>query len=138
MYFIHPLQIAELYFIVSQEPYDHRVKDLGSIVELSIDHLFMTNGHGQLKYQWSRIINDEEEKIEDEECFKNSDSKVMVIDGFETKYAGTYQCVISTSSQLVLSMSAVVELDLPGQYKHNNIVKFSRTIIILAIFCSFF
>ena len=39
----------------------------------------------------------------------------MVINGFESKYAGTYQCVISTSSQPVVSMSAEVELDLPGR-----------------------
>ena len=76
-----------------------------------------TTSSCQFKYQWSRIINDEEEKIEDEECFKNSDSKAMIIDGFESKYAGTYQCVISTSSQPVVSMSAEVELDLPGKYK---------------------
>ena len=71
---------------------------------------------GQLKYQWSRIINEEEEKIEDEECVKNSDSKTLEIDGFERKYAGIYRCVISTSSQPVVSMSVEVELDLPGKF----------------------
>jgi hypothetical protein len=70
---------------------------------------------GQLKYQWSRIINEEEEKIEDEEYLKNSDSKTLVINGFEFKYAGIYRCVISTSSRPVVSMSAEVELDLPGK-----------------------
>jgi hypothetical protein len=70
---------------------------------------------GQLKYQWSRIINKKEEKIENNESFKNSDSKTLVIDGFEVKYAGIYQCVISTSSRPVVSMSAEVELDLPGK-----------------------
>ena len=69
----------------------------------------------QLKYQWSRIINDEEEKIEDEECFKNSDSKTMIVNGFENKYTGTYRCVISTTNPPVVSMSAEVELDLPGK-----------------------
>ena len=69
----------------------------------------------QLKYQWSRIISDEEEKFEDEECFKNSDSKAMVIDSFEIRYAGTYRCVISTTNRPVVSMSAEVELDLPGK-----------------------
>jgi hypothetical protein len=72
---------------------------------------------GQLKYQWSRILNEEEEKIEDAECVKNSDSKTLVIDGFESKYAGIYRCVISTSNQPVVSMSAEVELYLPGKYK---------------------
>ena len=96
-----------------------------------------TSSNSQLKYQWSRIINDKEEKIEDEEYFKNSDSKTMKIDNFESNYAGTYRCVISTSSQLVVSMSAEVELDLPGKHKH-SIVIFSRTTIILAIFYRFF
>ena len=76
----------------------------------------MTNSSSdQLKYQWSRIIKDEGENIEDNECFKNSNSKVMMIDGFEGKYAGTYRCVISTSSRPVVSISAEVELDLPGK-----------------------
>jgi hypothetical protein len=69
----------------------------------------------QLKYQWSRIINEGEEKIEDKESFKDSDSQALVIDGFEVKYAGIYRCVISTSSRPVVSMSAEVELDLPGK-----------------------
>jgi hypothetical protein len=74
-----------------------------------------TSSSGQLKYQWSRIIKEGDEKIEDEDCFKNSDSDTLVIDGFEGRYAGTYRCVISTSSQPVVSMSAEVELDLPSK-----------------------
>ena len=96
---------------------------MGSVVELSTDHLFMTNSsRGQHKYQWSRIISDEEEKIEAEECFKNSDSKTMVIDGFEGKYAGTYQCVISTLSRPVVSISTEVELDIPGKLITNIMI----------------
>ena len=77
-----------------------------------MDHLFMaTSSSDQLKYQWS-IVNDGEE---DEECFKNSDTATLTIDSFESKYAGTYRCVISTSSRPVVSMSAEVELDLPGK-----------------------
>ena len=121
-----------------QEPCDHRVKSLGSVVELSTDHLFMTtSSSGKLKYQWYSIINDEEEKIEDEECFKNSDSSTLIIDNFERKYTGTYRCIISTSNQPIASMSAEVELDLPRKYEH-SIVIFSRTTIILAIFYRFF
>ena len=120
-----------------QEPRDHQIKELGSVVKLSTDHLFITTASSeQLKYQWSRIINEGEEKIKDEECFKNSDSKTMVLDGLENKCAGTYRCVISTSNQLVVSMSLEVELDLPGKYKH-SIALFSRTIIILATGCRF-
>ena len=89
---------------------------MGSDVELSTDHLFMTTSRGgQLKYQWSRIINEVEEKIEDEECYKNSDSKILKIDGFESKYAGTYRCVISTSNRPIVSMSAEMEVNLPGK-----------------------
>jgi hypothetical protein len=76
----------------------------------------MTSSSGQLKYQWSRIINEEEEKIEDDECVRNSDSKTLEIDELEIKYAGIYRCVISTSSQPIVSMSAEVELDLPGKF----------------------
>ena len=83
----------------------------------------MTNSSSnQLKYQWSRIINEVEEKIEDEECYKNSDSKILKIDCFESKYAGTYLCVISTSSQPVVSMSAEVELDIPGKLITNVMI----------------
>ena len=103
---------------------------MGSVVELSTDHFFMTSASsGQFKYQWSRIINDEEEKIEDEECFKNSNSNTLVINDFEGKYAGTYRCVISTSSQPIISMTAEVELHLPGRYKH-SIAFSSRAIVI--------
>jgi hypothetical protein len=76
-----------------------------------------TASSGQLKYQWSKIINEEEEKIEDDECIKNSDSKTLVIDGFESKCAGIYRCVISTLNEPVVSMSAEVELNVPGKYK---------------------
>ena len=120
-----------------QEPHDHQTNDLGSIVKLSAEHLLMaTASRDQLEYQWSRIINDEVEKIEDKECFKNSNSNTLVINDFEGKYAGTYRCVILTSNQSVVSMSAEVELDLPGKYKH-IIVIFSRTILILATVCRF-
>jgi hypothetical protein len=91
---------------------------------------------GQLQYQWSRINNEGEEKIENEECFKNSDSKTLIIDGFESKYAGIYQCVISTSSRPVVSMSVEVELDLPGErfarcndYVYKERARFARSLL---------
>ena len=87
--------------------------DLGSVVKLSTDHLFTSSG--QLKYRWTRIIKEQQEKLEDEECFKNIDSNILVIDDFESRYAGTYRCVISTSNKPIVSMSAEVELDLPGK-----------------------
>ena len=88
--------------------------DLGSVVELSTDHLFTSSG--QFKYQWTRIIKERQEKLEDEECFKNIDSNILVIDGFESRYAGTYRCVISTMNRPIVSISAEVEVDLPGTY----------------------
>ena len=87
--------------------------DLGSVVELSTDHLFISSG--QLKYRWTRIIKEQQEKLEDEECFKNIDSNILVINDFESRYAGTYRCVISSSNKPTVSMSAEVELDLPGK-----------------------
>ena len=108
--------------------------DLGSVVELSTDHLFISSG--QLKYRWTRIIKERQEKIKDEECFKNIDSNILIINDFESKTAGTYRCVISTSDQPTVSILAEVELDLPGKYKH-IIVIFSRTILILATVCRF-
>ena len=53
--------------------------------------------------------------IKDEEGFKNSDTNTLVIDCFESKYTGTYQCLISSSSRPIVSMSAEVELNLPGK-----------------------
>ena len=81
-----------------------------------MDHLFMaTSSSGQLKYQWSIVNYEGEEMIEDGEYFKNSDSHTLEIDCFESRYAGTYRCIISTSSRPAVSMSAEVELDLPGK-----------------------
>ena len=94
-----------------------------------------TSSNSQLKYQWSRIIN--EEKIEDEECLKNSDSKTIIIANFESNYTGTYRCVISTSIEPVVSMSAEVELNLPGKYEHSIVISSKTIIIILATFCRF-
>ena len=108
--------------------------DLGSVAELSTDHLFISSG--QLKYQWTRIIKEQQEKIEDEECFKNIDSNILIINGFESKYGGTYRCIISTSDQPTVSISAEVELDLPGKYKH-IIVILSRKILMLPTVCRF-
>ena len=107
--------------------------DLGGVVELSTDHLFTSSG--QLKYQWTRIIKERQEKLEDEECFKNIDSNILVIDGFESRYAGTYRCVISTMNRPVVSISAEVELDLPGKYKFG--IATSSRIIIISYCCRF-
>ena len=90
--------------------------DLGSVVKLSTDHLFMTTtSSGKLKYRWTKIIKERQEKLENEECFKNIDSNILVIDGFESRYSGIYRCIISTSNPPIVSMSAAVELDLPGK-----------------------
>ena len=101
---------------------------MGSVVELSIDHLFMTtSSRDQLKYQWSI---EGEEISKDDENFKNIDSDTLIINCFESEYAGTYSCIVSTSSQPIVSMSAEVELDLPGnlmyQLRFNVIVHASE------------
>ena len=66
----------------------------------------------QLKYQWSIEGRD---ISKDDECFKNSDTDTLTINCFESDYAGTYRCVVSISSRPVVSMSAEVELNLPGK-----------------------
>ena len=94
------------------------MKDLGDTSQLSIDCLFKGCGN-HFNYQWSV----EGEKInEDDEGFKNSDTDTLTIDCFESKYAGTYQCVISTSSQPIISMSAEVELDIRGKFINATII----------------
>ena len=73
----------------------------------------VTSSSGQINYQWSV----EGVKInKDDEGFKNCDTDTLTIESFESKYAGTYQCVISTSSQPIISMSAEVELDIRGKF----------------------
>ena len=90
---------------------------MGSVIELSMDHLFMaTSSSDQIKYQWSVIIKGEDIS-EDEGCFKNRDSERLTIDCFESKLAGIYKCIISTSTQPVVSISAEVQLQLPGKYE---------------------
>ena len=78
--------------------------------------LFMaTPRNDQFRYQWSIITEEEEIIIKDEEGFKNSDTNTLVIDCFESKYAATFRCLISSSSRPIVSVSAEVELNLPGK-----------------------
>ena len=74
-----------------------------------------TSRDDQFRYQWSIITEKEEMIIKDEEGFKNGDTNILVIDCFESKYTGTYRCLISSSSRPIVSMSAEVELNLPGK-----------------------
>ena len=133
-----------LYVILLEEPRDCRSKDLGSVIELSMDHLFMaTSSSDQIKYQWSVIIKGEDIS-EDEGCFKNRDSERLTIDCFESKLAGIYKCVISTSTQPVVSISAEVQLHLPGKYEsliyHSIVVNYPSeqpTIFLIQNFLKF-
>ena len=70
-----------------------------------------TSSRDQLKYQWSI---EGEEISKDDENFRNRDTDTLTIDCFESEYAGTYSCIVSTSSRPIVSISAEVELDLPG------------------------
>ena len=96
-----------------QEPDDHRTKDLGDTIEISMGHLFMaTSSSDQLTYEWTfkgRKI------AKSDKRFTNSDTDTLKINCFECRYVGTYKCIISTANQPTVSMSAKVKLDIRGQ-----------------------
>ena len=96
-----------------QEPDDHRTKDLGDTIEISMGHLFMaTSSSDQLIYEWT--FNGQTIAVSDKR-FKNSDTNTLKIDSFECKYVGTYKCIVSTTDQPTVSMSTKVKLDIRGQ-----------------------
>ena len=89
------------------------MKDLGDIVQLSVDYLFMvTPGSNQFIYAWSV---DSRKIAMNDKRFKNSDTDTLEIDCFESEYIGTYKCTISTRNQPTVSMSAETELDIQGK-----------------------
>ena len=81
--------------------------------ELSVDVTFkVKNGDEKLQYEW--LVDDEE--IEgDDGCYELKESGALSIQEFEKDLEGQYQCVISTTSQPVLSVSTDVQLQLKGK-----------------------
>ena len=71
-----------------------------------------TNSGDQLIYEW--MFNGRKIAISDKR-FKNSDTNTLKIDCFECKCVGTYKCIVSTTNQPKVSMSAKVKLDIRGR-----------------------
>ena len=86
---------------------------MGKAVELSVDVIFkVKDSDEKLQYKW---LVDDEEIEEDDERYKLKESGVLSIQEFEKEAKGLYQCIISTTSEPVLSVSTEVHLQLTGK-----------------------
>ena len=96
-----------------QEPSACQTIDLGKAIDLSVDLLFkVKRSDEKLEYKW---LVDDEEIEEDDGRYKLKESGVLSIQNFERKFEGNHRCVISTTSQPVLSVTAEVQLQLTGK-----------------------
>ena len=99
--------------LILQEPLVHRTVDLGKAVNLSNDLIFkVKNNDEKLLYEWWF---DDEEIEEDDDRYNVSDTGVLSIQEFEKDYEGIYRCIVSTTSQPVMSVSTEVQLILTGK-----------------------
>ena len=69
------------------------------------------NSDEKLQYQW--LFDDEE--IEDDDSFSISNKGVLSIHEFEKDHEGKYRCIVSTTSQPVMSVLTEVQLNLTGK-----------------------
>ena len=96
-----------------QEPRACQTVDLGKAVDLSVDLIFkVERSDEKLKYKW---LVDDEEIEEDDGRYKLKESGVLSIQEFAKELEETYQCVISTTSEPVLSVTTEVQLQLTGK-----------------------
>ena len=96
-----------------QEPSACQTVDLGKAVDLSVDLIFKVK-HSDEKLQYKWLVDDEE--IEDDDGrYELKKSGVLSIKEFENEIEGNHWCVISTTSQPVLSVTAEVQLQLTGK-----------------------
>ena len=96
-----------------QEPCACQTVDLGKAVDLSVDLIFkVERSDKKLKYKW---LVDDEEIEEDDGRYKLKESGVLSIQEFAKELEETYQCVISTTSEPVLSVTTEVQLQLTGK-----------------------
>ena len=96
-----------------QEPRACQTVDLGKAVDLSVDLIFKVKHRDEkLQYKW---LADDEEIKEDDGRYKLKESGILSIQEFERECEETYQCVISTTSQPVLSVTTEVQLQLTGK-----------------------
>ena len=68
----------------------------------------------KLNYEW--WLNNKRIK-EDDGHYKVNNTGVLSMQEFEKNYEGKYKCIVSTTSQPVMSVSAEVELNLAGKKK---------------------
>ena len=86
---------------------------MGKAIDLSTDLILkVRNSDEKLQYQWWF---DDEEIEEDDDRYNISDTGVLSIQEFEKDYEGKYRCIISTTSQPVMSVSTEVRLNLTGK-----------------------
>ena len=86
---------------------------MGKAVELSVDLIFKVKlSDKKLQCKWWV---DDEEIEEDEERYTISDAGVLSIQEFEKDYEGKYKCIVSTTSQPIMSVSSEVQLELTGK-----------------------
>ena len=85
---------------------------MGKAVELSVDLIFkIKHSLEKLEYKW---LVDDEEIEEDGGCYKLKESGALSIQEFEKDLEGQYQCIISTTTEPVLSVSTKVQLQQKG------------------------
>ena len=65
----------------------------------------------KLQYEWWC----DDEEIEDDDNYSISDTGVLLIKEFEKEHEGKYRCIVSTTSQPVMSVSTEVQLNLTGK-----------------------
>ena len=96
-----------------QEPHACQTVDLGKAVELSVDLIFKVKSSDEkLQYKW---LVDGKEIEKDGERYKLKESGVLSIQDFEKEVEGQYQCIISTTSKPVLSVSTELQLQLTSK-----------------------
>ena len=101
-----------------QEPHVTQRNHLGKKVQLSMSMHFKVKCSEIFHYQWFFDGDDIDER---DERYSGINSNTLAIQHFESDYEGTYTCVISTTSQPTVSMSAELKLELEGQQKYNYV-----------------
>ena len=67
----------------------------------------------KLNYEW--WLDDDRIDKDDDRHYKISDKGVLSIQEFEKYYEGKYKCIVSTTSQPVMSVSVEAEVNLTGK-----------------------
>ena len=108
-----------LFLLSLQEPYVCQSKDVGEQVELSIDLFFKgKTANKKVKYEW--WVDDK--RIKEGDRYKISDTGVLSIEEFEKSYGGNYKCILSTTNEPVMSVSAHMQLKMTGKQTYTYII----------------